>query len=125
MRNYENLELIHENTLPPRAHYIPYDTLEKALKGEKSASAYYKLLNGEWDFRYFARDIDCPEEITSWEIFRLPEAVLFSLSISGTPISERCILCIEIQSYYTTKYMIDNLILPPQSKYFPPLRRSP
>ncbi len=72
MRNYENLERIHENTLPPRAHYIPYDTLEKALKGEKSASAYYKLLNGEWDFRYFARDIDCPEEITSWDKVLVP-----------------------------------------------------
>ena len=46
MRKYENLKFIHENTLPPRAHYIPYDTLEKALQGQKAASAYYKLLNG-------------------------------------------------------------------------------
>ena len=47
MRRYEDLTRIHENTLPPRAHYIPYDTLEKALKGDKAASAYYKLLNGD------------------------------------------------------------------------------
>ena len=39
MRRYEDLTRIHENTLPPRAHYIPYDTLEKALKGDKAASA--------------------------------------------------------------------------------------
>ena len=41
MRKYEDLNRIHENTLAPRAHYIPYDSLEKALKRDKSASAYY------------------------------------------------------------------------------------
>lgn len=72
MRKYENLDFIHENTLPARAHYIPYDTLEKALCGEKTASSYYRLLNGEWDFRYFARDIDCPAHITEWEKTPVP-----------------------------------------------------
>ena len=72
MRKYENLKFIHENTLPPRAHYIPYDTLEKALQGQKAASAYYKLLNGTWDFHYFSRDIDCPEEITTWDQVTVP-----------------------------------------------------
>lgn len=72
MRKYEDLTRIHENTLPPRAHYVPYDTLEKALEGKKEASAYYKLLNGEWDFRYFSRDIDCPEEITQWDKVPVP-----------------------------------------------------
>lgn len=72
MRKYEKLELIHENVLPPRAHYIPYDTLEKALRGRKEDSAYYRLLNGEWEFRYFARDIDCPEKITEWDKVRVP-----------------------------------------------------
>ncbi len=72
MRNYENLAYIHENTLKPRAHYIPYDTLEKALNGEKEASAYCRYLNGEWDFTYFARDIDCPEIITAWDKVKVP-----------------------------------------------------
>lgn len=72
MRKYEDLNRIHENTLAPRAHYIPYDSLEKALKRDKSASAYYRLLNGEWDFRYFARDIDCPAEITEWDSVQVP-----------------------------------------------------
>ena len=72
MRKYEDLNRIHENTLPPRAHYIPYDTLEKALAGDKTASDYYRLLNGEWDFRYFPRDIDCPEHIEEWEKVTVP-----------------------------------------------------
>lgn len=45
MRKYENLSFIHENTLKPRAHYIPYDSLQKALAGDKEQSQYYNLLN--------------------------------------------------------------------------------
>ncbi len=72
MRKYEDLAYIHENTLPPRAHYIPYDTLGKALAGDKTKSDFYTLLNGEWDFKYFARDIDCPERITEWDKVSVP-----------------------------------------------------
>ncbi len=72
MRKYEDLKAIHVNTLSPRAHYIPYDTLEKALKGDKTQSGYYRLLNGEWDFKYFARDIDCPEKIAEWDKIEVP-----------------------------------------------------
>lgn len=62
LRKIERTDLLHENTLPPRAHYIPYDSLEKALTGDKDSSRYYRLLNGEWSFRYFTRDIDCPPQ---------------------------------------------------------------
>ncbi len=72
MRKYESFEYLHENTLPPRAHYIPYDTLEKALKGDKTESKFYTLLNGEWQFKYYARDIDCPEKITEWDKVTVP-----------------------------------------------------
>ncbi len=72
MRKYERLDIIHENTLPPRSYYIPYDSMEKALEGNKSSSAYYMLLNGEWDFKYYARDIDCPTEITDWDKVSVP-----------------------------------------------------
>ncbi len=72
MRRYENLQYIHENTLPPRAHYIPYDTLKKALEGERAHSDFYTLLNGEWQFKYFSRDVDCPEVITDWDTVSVP-----------------------------------------------------
>ena len=72
MRKYEDLNLLHENTLKPRAHYIPYDTAEKALAGVKSDSEFYTLLNGEWDFRYFSRDIDCPDKIDNWDKIPVP-----------------------------------------------------
>ena len=72
MRKYENLNFIHENTMKPRAHYIPYDSPEKAFEGIKSKSPYYTLLNGEWDFRYFERDIDCPDIIDDWDRITVP-----------------------------------------------------
>lgn len=72
MRSYEDLQRIHENTLPPRAYYIPYDTPEKALTGEKTSSKFYRLLNGIWDFCYFPRDIDCPAVITRWDSVSVP-----------------------------------------------------
>ncbi len=72
MRKYEDLNLIHDNTLPPRAHYIPYDSMEKALAGDKTKSKYYTLLNGEWQFKYFSRDIDCPKTINDWDTVRVP-----------------------------------------------------
>ncbi len=72
MRHYEDLNKIHVNTLKPRANYIPYDTLEKALSGDSSKSEYFMLLNGEWDFKYYGRDIDCPEKITKWDKVQVP-----------------------------------------------------
>jgi beta-galactosidase len=72
MRNYENINLISENREPQRSYYIPYDSLEKALEGDKEKSNYYKLLNGQWDFAYFERDIDVPEVITKWDKIPVP-----------------------------------------------------
>lgn len=72
MRNYEDLNRISENREPQRSYYIPYDTLEKALEGKKENSNYYRLLNGNWDFAYFERDIDVPEVITKWDKISVP-----------------------------------------------------
>jgi beta-galactosidase len=72
MRHYENLENLSENRQAQRSYYIPYDTLEKALAGKKETSAFYKLLNGKWKFKYFERDIDVPETITSWDTIDVP-----------------------------------------------------
>lgn len=72
MRIYERFDKISENREPQRAYYIPYESLEKALEGNKHNSAYYRLLNGKWHFAYFKRDIDVPEKITAWDIIDVP-----------------------------------------------------
>ena len=60
MRLYENPERTSENRLKPISYYIP---------GGKSE---YHLLNGEWDFAYFARDIDVPAHIEKWDKIPVP-----------------------------------------------------
>ncbi len=72
MRVYENLEKLHWNREPSRAHYIPYDSFEKAVIGDKNASAYYQLLNGTWDFKFFPRDIDGEGEVSFSETIPVP-----------------------------------------------------
>ena len=63
MRHYENPEVFAENRLPQRSYYIPYESLEKALAGNRHSSAYYRLLNGNWDFAFYEKDFDLPEDI--------------------------------------------------------------
>ena len=48
----------------PRAYYIPYQDAKSALADKKGASHFYKLLNGSWNFIYFDRYIDVPDDIT-------------------------------------------------------------
>lgn len=63
MRPYENLKTIAQGREAPRAYYIPYDTPEKAWRGNREESAWFRSLNGEWDFAYFEREEDMPREI--------------------------------------------------------------
>ncbi len=72
MRLYEDFNKTYENREPQRSYYIPFDTLEKALEGDRHQSKYYKLLNGEWSFAYFERDIDVPEIIEAWDTISVP-----------------------------------------------------
>jgi len=51
MRLYERFDKTSENREPQRSYYIPYESLEKALEGKKGSSAYYRLLNGKWNFK--------------------------------------------------------------------------
>ena len=60
MRIYENPEKTSENRLSPRSYYIPGGVSE------------YQLLNGDWKFAYFSRDIDVPEAIEVWDTIPVP-----------------------------------------------------
>lgn len=52
-RYYENLEMLHENTMSPRAYYIPASVREDDLVENRENSDRFQLLNGEWNFKYF------------------------------------------------------------------------
>lgn len=72
MREYEDLSKLSVNREAPRSYYIPYESLEKALIGDRFSSKYYTSLNGIWNFRYFSRDIDVPENIEEWDRIEVP-----------------------------------------------------
>ena len=60
MRNYENPLVTSENRMNPRSYYIPEGVSE------------LQMLNGEWSFKYYKRDIDVKDEIADWDKIMVP-----------------------------------------------------
>ena len=52
-RYYENLSVLHENTMPARAYYIPSSKRMDNLVEHREESDRMQLLNGTWKFQYF------------------------------------------------------------------------
>ena len=52
-RYYEDLDFLHEHTMPPRAYYIPASRRMEDLVEHREASDRVQMLNGMWKFRYF------------------------------------------------------------------------
>lgn len=60
MRFYENPQKTSENRCAPRSWYIPGGVSRK------------QMLNGDWNFAFFSRDMDVPEVIESWDTIPVP-----------------------------------------------------
>lgn len=52
-RYYENLSVLHENTMPARTYYIPASRRMDNLVEHREESDRMQLLNGTWKFQYF------------------------------------------------------------------------
>lgn len=52
-RYYEDLNMLHDRTMPARAYYIPASKRQDHLAEHREYSDRFQLLNGEWDFKYF------------------------------------------------------------------------
>lgn len=52
-RYYENLSVLHENTMPAKAYYIPASRRMDNLVEHREESDRMQLLNGTWKFQYF------------------------------------------------------------------------
>lgn len=61
-RYYEDLHMLHENTMPNRAYYIPASGRMDNVVEEREKSDRFQLLNGNWKFRYFDSIYDVKEE---------------------------------------------------------------
>ena len=88
MRHYENPQLTSENRCAPRSCYIPEGCSE------------YHLLSGTWRFSYYDRDVDVPEEITSWDTIPVPS-------------------CWQLQGYENPNYSNINYPYPCDPPYVP------
>ena len=64
---YEDLHILHENTMPARAYYVPAsDRMDDPVE-HREQSDRLQLLNGNWRFRYFKRIYDVNEEFYNME----------------------------------------------------------
>ncbi len=52
-RYYEDLHMLHENTMPERAYYIPASKAMETLVHHRGDSDRFQLLNSDWRFRYY------------------------------------------------------------------------
>ena len=88
MRHYENPERTSENRCAPRSWYIPGGVSRQIL------------LNGDWQFAYFTRDIDVPEVIAAWDTIPVPS-------------------CWQLQGYENPNYSNINYPYPCDPPYVP------
>ena len=52
-RNYENLNILHENTMPNRCYYIPSSKGMSNYVHDREKSDRFQLLNDQWKFKYY------------------------------------------------------------------------
>ena len=47
-KHYENLNMLHENTMPYRSYYVPASACMGALVHDREKSDRIEFLNGNW-----------------------------------------------------------------------------
>ena len=66
---HKELPDLHVGCEKPHAYFIPYETKEKARRGMRGASAYFKSLAGEWNFKFYRSVSEVPESVTEPIVF--------------------------------------------------------
>lgn len=77
---YSDGKIFEVNKLPPRSYFIPFPDYDSAgkteLRDRRYASSKVSCLNGDWDFCFFPRPAELPEELDteklSWERIAVP-----------------------------------------------------
>ncbi len=52
-RYYEDLHILHENTMPDRSYYVPASARMDGLEEQRELSDRIQMLNGQWEFKYY------------------------------------------------------------------------
>ncbi len=89
--DWENEQVLHINTEPPRTTSVPFATVAQAVSGEFSDSPYYLSLNGTWKFQWSPRPELRPADFfhtnylaTAWSDLEVPSN--WEMKGFGTPI---------------------------------------
>ena len=61
-KHYENLNVLHENTMPYRAYYMSASKFMGALVHDRENSDRIQMLNGNWKFRFYESIYDLEEK---------------------------------------------------------------
>ncbi|CAH0057047.1 unnamed protein product [Clonostachys solani] len=73
--DWSNLQVLHRNTLPPRAHFYSYPSEQAALSFDRDQGNFHSL-NGTWKFHYDPSPFDAPAwelaNFTSWDDIQVP-----------------------------------------------------
>ncbi|KAF5983790.1 beta-galactosidase [Fusarium coicis] len=73
--DWSNLNILHRNTLPARAHFYTYPNQDSALSFNREQS-YFHSLNGTWKFHYDISPLDAPiwetANTSSWADIEVP-----------------------------------------------------
>ena len=60
---FQNLTVLHINTTPHHAYFIPHADVKSAVENLRDLSVYFTLLNGDWQFAYFESYHDLPQDV--------------------------------------------------------------
>ena len=92
-KHFENLKVLHENTMPDRAYYIPSDKRQNDLTEHREHSERFISLNGEWDFCYYDSIYDLREEFYREESIPGPDWNKIPVpSVWQTQATARCLM---------------------------------
>ena len=65
--NFKKFKVVSENRLNSRAYFIPFSSLkgaqESTILNKRYVSDKVKVLNGEWDFKYYRSDKELPAKL--------------------------------------------------------------
>lgn len=77
--DWENPGLLHRNRQAAYATSVPYQDAEAALSGEREGSRFFRLLNGNWQFRYLPSPAEVPLDFfaetfdaSAWDLLAVP-----------------------------------------------------
>jgi beta-galactosidase/evolved beta-galactosidase subunit alpha len=75
--DWNNYKVLSRNREKSRVHFYPYENEEKALKYDKAYSKRVKMLNGEWDFKWYESpvliDLDRLSELKDYDTIQVPK----------------------------------------------------